>query len=341
MKIKIYSIYFLFICLLVFSVFSQTNAQGVVNEFGYISYSVKLRNSSINYHIYAEENSLSLKKPLFVYLQGSGGEPIFQKSDKGTLNQLFISPKDIGKEYYYVVINKPAVPFVSTGNFEAPQQYYDLLTRWYRAEAVSAVINDLVKRKIVDTRKVVVAGRSEGARVVPLVARLNKRVTHIGIFAGGGLTQMFNFIVNVRKDVRSGKMTAEEGEAEISKLYEQFKQIHADPNSSTKKWLGHSYKRWASFFEPPLDELLKLKIPVFLSANTEDVNGSVERSDIVALEFLRNGKTNLTYKVNWNCDHYYMCKEITGGQIKTFSRREQTISDFINWLGRENATNNP
>ncbi len=187
-------------------------------------------------------------------------------------------------------------------------------------------------KKLADEKKIVVAGHSEGARVVPLVARLNKRVTHIGIFAGGGLTQMFNFIVNVRKDVRSGKLTAQEGESQINEFYEQVKQIYADPNSSTKKLFGHSYKRWASFFEPPLDELLKLKIPIYLYSNTEDTNGSVESSDIIPLEFLRNGKTNLTYKANWKCDHYYRCRETVGGQVKELSKREQSINDFMSWL---------
>ncbi len=335
-NIRFYPLYFWLTCLSTLCFLSQANAQQqqiTVDDFGYVSYSVKLGESSVNFHVYAKGKSFSQKKPLFLYLQGSGAEPIFQKSEKGVLNQLFIGPQEVGDEYVYVVIDKPAVPFVSNSEFETPQQYHDLLTRLYRAEAASRVIEDLIKRKIVDTRKIVVAGHSEGARVVPLVARLNRRVTHIGIFAGGGLTQMFNFVVNVRKDVRSGEMTAEEGETEINKLYEQFRAIYAEPNSSTKKWLGHSYKRWTSFFEPPLDELLKLKIPIYLSANTEDVNGSVESADIIALEFLRRGKTNLTYKVNWNCDHYYMCKQTTDGQMKTFSRREQAIGDFISWLG--------
>lgn len=329
---KIYSVYLLLNLLFLLSAVTQSNGQNAPDQFGYIAYSVKVRGNLINFHVYARENSLSRKKPLFIYLQGSGAEPIFQKSDRGTLNQLFISPKDVRDQYYYVVIDKPAIPFVSSGKFEVPQQYHDLLTRLYRAEAASAVINHLLKMKWVDKTKVVVAGHSEGARVVPLVARLNRHVTHIGIFAGGGLTQMFNFVTNVRKDVRSGKMSAEEGEAEIKKLDEQFRAIYADRNSATKMWLGHSYKRWASFFEPPLDDLLKLNVPTYLSANTEDVNESVERADMIYLEFLRQGKTNLTYKVNWNCDHFYMCKETTAGQVKTISRREQAISDFMTWL---------
>ncbi len=137
-NIRTYLVYFWLTCLSTLCFLSQANAQGVIDDFGYVSYSVKLGESSVNFHVYAKRKSFSQKKPLFLYLQGSGAEPIFQKSEKGVLNQLFIGPQEVGDEYVYVVIDKPAVPFVSNSEFETPQQYHDLLTGAVNEAKISA-----------------------------------------------------------------------------------------------------------------------------------------------------------------------------------------------------------
>ena len=93
-------------------------------------------------------------------------------------------------------------------------------------------------------------------------------------------------------------MTHQEAQAAVDSLFTIYKKIYNDPNSTGKWYYGHPYKRWGSFCNDiPLEHLVKLEIPIYY------LNGSIDRStpileaDYIMLEFLRLGKTNLTYKV--------------------------------------------
>ncbi|MGH9935573.1 MAG: alpha/beta fold hydrolase, partial [Blastocatellia bacterium] len=243
-------------------------------------------------------------------------------------------PRLVGDKYHYVVLSKPGIPFIVEGEVvPPPQKYHDLLSLEYRAKAASSVIEHLLQADWIDRTKIVVAGHSEGARVAARVSAINKNVTHLGLFADGGLTQMFNFVVNARKLVRQGAISAAEAEKEIAALLEQFKAIFAEPKSTTKFWAGHTYLRWSSFFAPALDDLLPLDIPIYVSATADDVNGSVESSDLVQLEFIRRGKKNLTYKVYPRADHFYMERQQKViGNVNMISHREGAVKDFMLWL---------
>ena len=54
--------------------------------------------------------------------------------------------------------------------------------------------------------------------------------------------------------------------------------------------------------------MLKLDIPILLITAGKDKNSPILGADYVPLEFLKNSKTNLTYKVYPNCDHYFIDK---------------------------------
>jgi len=55
-------------------------------------------------------------------------------------------------------------------------------------------------------------------------------------------------------------------------------------------WDGNSYLSYVSFSEPPVDNLLKLDIPIYLAVGTKDGNVAVENSYIIPIEFIRHRK---------------------------------------------------
>lgn len=55
---------------------------------------------------------------------------------------------------------------------------------------------------------------------------------------------------------------------------------------------------------PPIEYLRRLKIPIFLVAATNDGSSPIYGLDYVTLEFMRLGKTNLTYEVCVGCNRY-------------------------------------
>jgi pimeloyl-ACP methyl ester carboxylesterase len=324
----------LFRCFLSTALLSISIGAQAVSEADFKSFSIKDQDDEINYHVFAKDVDFSQKKPLFLFLEGSGPRPIFRRARNSTSNALFIGPPLIGDKYHYVVLSKPGIPFFVEGEGgPPPQKYHDLMSLEYRAKAASLVIDHLSQSGWIDKTKIVVVGHSEGARVAARVGAINKNVTHLGLFAGGGMTQMFNFVVNARKLARQGAISAEEAEKEIASLLEQFKGIFADPKSTTRFWAGHTYLRWSSFFAPALDDLLPLDIPIYVSATADDINGSIESSDLIPLEFIRRGKKNLTYKVYPRTDHSYMeRRQNVIGNVNMISRREEAIKDFMSWI---------
>ena len=71
-------------------------------------------------------------------------------------------------------------------------------------------------------------------------------------------------------------------------------------------WFGETYLKWGSFTNTtPLENMLKLKIPILYIAGGRDNNQTIIDMDYAKLEFIRKRKTNHTYKVYPNCNHYF------------------------------------
>ena len=80
--------------------------------------------------------------------------------------------------------------------------------------------------------------------------------------------------------------------------------------------------------------MLKLNIPIMLIASGRDVEGSyIANTDYAALEFIRKGKQNLTYKVYPNCDHIYSeTKRKFSEEIGLGFKANTVIDDIFKWL---------
>lgn len=281
------------------------------------------------------------KLPLLIFLDGSGNYPLFYRTKKGSYNtSVALNIQAAAKAFRVVLISKPGIPFSDSlrydrrgrayypGN-ETYDQYYSL--DW-RAGAASKAIDFLVKRLAVDQKHIVVMGHSEGAQVAPAVAVLNKKVTQVICLAGNGLNQLYDFLINARLDAAKNNMTAEQGQLIIDSLYREYTQIYAEPNSTEKKWYGATYRKWSSFSEStPLENMLKLNIPILYIAGGKDNNQTIIDMDYVKLEFLRKRKTNLTYRVYPNCDHYFQETSVKDGREARTDLLDEVIQFALDW----------
>lgn len=302
--------------------------------YGFMKFPVPYGSGAINAFVSSRDNDFTKKKPIFLYVVSFGPVPIFQKTERGISNCLFISPESINNDYYYAVITYPGVPFLSQGEPQVNAEYINTADLGGLSGANSAAIDWLSNQTWVSPGRVVVFGASSGADIAVKVATINRKITQLACVAGCGLTQMYNFITDVRKKVHSGDMDEKSGECEISELYHSFRDIFSDPTAKDKYWGGHTYKLWYSFFnEPPLENLLNLKIPILYAKGTEDASSAIEGIDILPLEFLRCGKENLTYKVYWGCDHSFKKVMVNASGDKIYvNMRTQVIEDFLQWL---------
>ena len=269
-----------------------------------------------------------LTLPLVLYLQGSGFGPVYFGPPERPSHVLMLKPADFAG-FHYAVVGKPDAPFWAPARGEATPAYHRALTLGRRVADASAAVDLLAAQPWVDASRIVVVGHSEGAQVAPALAASNGRVTHVAALAASGLSQAFDFVLDVRRRVREGGLSFEEGEARIRALFAQLRRIEAAPAAADSLWRGHSYRRWASFFEPPLDAFLSLDVPVFVAVGVDDEASPVESADYLPVAFLLAGKDNLTYRA-WPTDHRFQQTLPDGERV---DRRPDVVRALLEWVG--------
>ncbi len=295
----------------------------------------------INYYLTGIEGDS--KKPLIVYLDGSGPYPLFQKVAQGIGSTVVLDWQNLSKDYRIAVISKPGVPFIdevgsdpATGfpTYDEPEAYTETLSEAWRVASADMVIDDIFKKVAVEEERVLLLGFSEGAQVAPHVAAANDKVTHLMIFGGNGLNQLYDPIITARYKAERGQLTHEQAQAEIDSLFTVYDQIYRNPESTTDFWYGHTYKRWASFAKnPPVESLKKLDIPVYIAYGSRDENPVVS-ADFIKLEFVRMGKQNLTYKVYPDFDHSFNHIQFEGAEFKGATPQlSKVMEEAFSWFG--------
>lgn len=306
---------------------------------------------TIRYHIYSN-GKIENKKKILLYFQGSGPFPLFsQKTILDTIkvvesgetkNRIQKSmilessvPFDLDKipsDYIFVVISKKGIPFLNEKKqFVPDEKFYANEGLDYRVWQGDEVIRDITKRMIIKPSKLVVIGHSEGSNVVAKLGHINKKVTHIGYWAGGANTQYYDFALMVQKKVQIGEIKQEEAINQLDSLFMAVKNIQKEPDNINKDWWGNSYRRWSQFTFPSIDNLLKINKPIFVAVGTLDENVPFESSLLIPIEFARYNKTNLTYKMYKNYNHGFYKKPEKEGDY--WSNEFMTVfEEFMKWV---------
>ena len=106
-------------------------------------------------------------------------------------------------------------------------------------------------------------------------------------------------------------------------------EVVANPNDTWVDDFGYTNQRWMSYSEPPLYHLLSIDIPVFMQVATDDESAPIDSTYIVPLEFSRLGKSNLSYRVCYGCDHGFRVTSETGEEI---GKWPEIFGDMLKWL---------
>lgn len=319
------------------------NAQSLNPEkLGLRAYSIADKElGPVNY--YVSTNKIDSKKPVLLYLDGSGPYPLFQYTPRGTGSTIVVDFHNLSNEYHIVMISKPGVPLVDSVKndpnsgfpiYPAPTEYTKRLSLEWRVESANLVLNKVLQDLVVDKNKVVALGFSEGFQVGAKLATVNKQITHLLLFVGNGLTQFYDFVIQNRIDAQKGLISEEQAQANIEAIHAAIKDIYTHPKATDKEWYGHSYLRWSSFCNNnPSENLLQLNIPVYLVGASNDRNSAVLGTDYLYLESIRRGKSNIIYKV-YPYDHSFneLIKNDNGQVTGAKSHLREVIEEGLGWL---------
>lgn len=330
--------------------FLQANAQPLTPaDYGLASYKIQDKQlGTISFYI--DTSHLHSKAPLFIDINGSGGLPlcIYIKATNTSSVLNTFTASVIGKvneKFHYIILDKPGTPFcdsITTGkkmeevnipglmeNYPVSKTYNEQLSLQWRVQATKKVIDWCIKNNFWDKSKIIAYGFSEGGQVVPSLAVSDKRITHAVPLVGCGLNQFYDGIIRWRIKAAKGEITQHQAQDSINALLETLKDIYTHPAAAEKQYDGHSYMRWASFCSTiPFEQLRKLDIPIYMIAGTADNNSPIYSLDYVLLDFMRLGKTNLTYDVCIGCDHWLVTHE-NGKRVEHF---ETYFGKILKWI---------
>ena len=184
-------------------------------ELGLIQHSIKDQSlGEVNFFV--SDTLHTNKKPLLVYLDGSGNRSIFfYKRDKeNNLNRYSSIPfdfKGLSAKYHILLISKPNATLIDTVGYDISSKkdeiYDNLASSYWRVETASKALDFVCRKYKVDKTKIIAFGYSEGAQVVPRLCVRNKKITHCIAFVGGGLNQFYDEIIINRMSAYKGDIS--------------------------------------------------------------------------------------------------------------------------------------
>jgi pimeloyl-ACP methyl ester carboxylesterase len=302
---------------------------------GLKEFKIPYKKDTVHFYIYKPD---SLKNKVFLYLQGSSNFPMINADENGDCcnnNYPKSLMKIFPKDYAFVYIQKIGLPFYvkDLANYSKNKIFYEYDNVEDRANIANEVVNYLSKRIFENSKVFAVLGHSEGGDVAAKLSTLNKKITHLCFASCNGTTQAFTDVLFTRRKMLNNEITALDAQKKLSEYYLGLDSVFQKPNSTKDYFRGNNFKWHSTFNQPPIENLLKLKIPIFLTIGSADEKVPIESSDFIVTEFIRLRKTNLTEKVYLNCNHGYI--ETSNDGIKV-NRWNELFMDFIKFVEQKN-----
>jgi pimeloyl-ACP methyl ester carboxylesterase len=250
------------------------------------------------------------KLPVLLYCTGSGCQSVFTKEGERISAgvQGFILQVVKGRAHV-VVVEKPGVKFLdrakAPGSSEGgSREYLRDCTPQSWADANIAALRAAWQFPHVDKARTLVLGMSEGGLIAALVAAEVPQVSHVAILSCGGPTQLFDALISAVRP-RPGDRPGD-GAKRRQAAVAEWAEIRADPDSITKFWMGHPYRRWSSFLKTNTTAaLLRAKARVYLAHGTEDRAVPVESHDACEAELLVQGRAVTAERLE-GLDHSFL-----------------------------------
>lgn len=308
--------------LLTTSAFGQNKTP---QEFGYRHIVLKFKTDNVDILIKSNKGEENVQKPLFFFCQGSLPQPLIKYHADNVYGVFPFEADSLSKKYHLIIVSKPYIPFVvdyktlstsfnyvdSSGKF--PKEYSDRNLLSYYIPRNIAVLKYLQKQKWVTTTKLVVAGHSEGSTVAAKMAAGYKKITHL-IYAGGNPMGRIMSMIGQSRANETDTDSTKFGEEEV-KYWESVVKNKSDMDGSQ----GDTHKATFEFSQPPIEYLVKLKIPVLVSYGTKD--WSAPFNDFMRINFIQQGKTNFTFQPYIGTEHNFF----------PLSANNKPNYDIFNW----------
>ena len=119
----------------------------------------------------------------------------------------------------------------------------------------------------------------------------------------------------------------------MDSFFDTLEEIFEDPEDYQNFYLGSTPLHLISTgLVAPVEDLLQLKIPIFLAAAGDDSLVPMASIDVIRLEFLRKGRRNLDYRFYPGLDHGFFRKDTGKVDEETVFQMPTVFDDFCDWF---------
>ncbi|NCN27577.1 prolyl oligopeptidase family serine peptidase [bacterium] len=243
--------------------------------------------------------------PTVVWIPGSGCSSLFRRDNNGAIRGGYqnLLQSIVRNQGIVLTIEKPGVELYDSparpGSAQDCSKDFleeHTLERW--GEAIRSAIEAAARLHLIDLSKgLMLVGHSEGGIVSAYLSNILPETTHIAFLAGGGPTQLYDFLIFSQR--KNGRNTAREED----EIWSAWDSISKDPTSISRSAWGHPFKRWASFMSTsPIEELKKSKAKILAVHGTQDQSSPIESFDILRSELTTAG-AKVTFVTLEGADH--------------------------------------
>lgn len=295
----------------------------------------------IGWHL--DQRAVTNSGPLIVWLPGSGGMPYFQSYADGSVG--FAFPPELlayRDQAHFLLIDKPGIPFQAEMEFDEERQrpveltneiYRDGLSKDNLVARTALAIKAAQRELGAHATRLVLIGGSEGAQYAFALAR-EVGAERVVVWGGIALPQYYDLVIDYRLQAERGEISRNDAQSKIEELYQNIKSIQANPFDTISRFEGEAYRRWSSFGPySAVDDMLLLDVPLLMVQGGADRNAPVLNSDFAMIAFLSAGKSNLTYWVYPDLDHFFQTVDAQT-PANEVSRAKQVWGRIWEWVTR-------
>lgn len=286
---------------------------------------------------YLSEEPTDDPLPLLVYVHGSGCGSLFRKRDEtdpaeavaGQAGHNAFADAARGRARV-LIVEKPGVSYLDAGGdvHKASAEFREqhTLDRW--GEAVGAAMEAARTLLSIDGNKVMVVGHSEGGIVAARVAAERDFVTHVGVLAGGGPTQLYDILQLAKSGEFFGGLSEDPAER-MAHVLKDWAEIQANPESADDYFFGHPYRRWATFLSSStMEELEGTDARILLIQGAKDKAVAPETMTMTQTHLLSKGK-DVTARMIAEGDHSFNLPPEDGERVDGWMR---ILNMTVDWF---------
>jgi len=306
-------------------------------DYGFRHIQASYNGDTVDILIKSAKGEEQKRKPLFLFCQGSLPIPLiityYQNGKQGIYHVPVFDTDSLVKTYHIVLIGKPFVPLAadskslnknltySDASGAFPSKYIERNLLDYYVNRNRFVIRFLQQQSWVSSRRLVVAGHSEGSTIAAKLASVEPAVTELIYSGGNPMGRIVSMIEEARKH-ETDSMPAEP-------VFTTWQRVVANPDEMDASH-GDANKATYGFSTPPIRYLDKLRIPVLVCYGTKDAGAPF--NDYLRVEMIRQKRTNFSFKAYIGTEHNFFPVKPNGEVDYDVFNWNRVAEDWRRWL---------